>query len=386
MRRVLTKLSSFLAITLLVGPTATAQAVVAEPPTEDHGMPVRVQTLMSAGKVIENLRDQAEVIWLEGDVLWLAKRSDQGPWSISGTFSHELTRIERSDLWAVGLRWNQWPEAMINVSFIRTDTQGEKSQQYQWRGDRAPAMASQAEPLIIETLEMNGPGGHKQRKITIVLPPGRQTDQPLPAVLLADGQSAERWGRVIAALVKEGKARPVAVIGVHSGGYKGDRAEPYNPELDVRAMEYLEGFAPERFDAHLSWVIGTVLPEVSRRYMISTEREDLAVAGFSNGGAFAATAAARRSDVFGAAITLSVGVPPEAEVFNAQAPRVDLYLAAGELEPHFLEGTKATRDRAKKAGWETAFRSYAAGHDADMWVLAAEQFVPLIFPPGRSQD
>lgn len=367
-----------------IGGTHAASAS-AQAPARPSAAPFEAVPLPDdEARLIAGLNGQAEGVWLDGDVLWVAKKSPDGPWKSIGGISQTLARVDGSDVWAVGLRWDRWPEAFMKVAILGGELPAGGPEYLAWRGERAPAPPAQAEPGKTETFQLPGPIPGSKRTITVVLPPEHDGEDPLPAIVLADGQSAEAWGRVIAGLVLEGKARPLAVVGVHSGKYEGDRDLPYNPELDVRAREYLEGYDQERFIAHLDWVIDSVLPEVSRRHAISLRREDLAVAGFSNGGAFAAAAAFRRADVFGAALALSVGVTPEIEPRVPDAPMPRFYLAAGELEHRFLDHTMTTRDRLAAAGGEATLVSFVAGHDSEMWTLAMSRFVPAMFPPAHA--
>ncbi|MGP1272928.1 MAG: alpha/beta hydrolase [Phycisphaerales bacterium] len=361
--------------------TVPPLAIADEPASLRVGQPEIVHAAAFDENFGERLLDRSEDIWLDGDVLWFAKRDAGGPWNITGSISQAMAPLQGTDIWAVGLRWDRWSEAFIRVSFTGAEAPPGRREFHVWRGEHAPEVPHRAQPGLVETIEIDGPVEGGRRKITVVLPPGTRDGKPIPAIVLADGQSADAWGDVVAALVLEGSVRPLAIVGIHSGGYDGDRSQPYDPNLDLRAKEYLDGHDPERFDAHLSWVIDSVLPEVSRRYAVSLRRDDLAVAGFSNGGAFAATAAARRSDRFRAALALSVGVPPEAESFQQHARGVRFFLAAGELEPRFFHNTEVTHHRAERAGWDSIFMSYVAGHEPDLWILAAAQFVPLMFPP-----
>jgi enterochelin esterase-like enzyme len=358
-----------------------AQAAAAQEPVAQRNAPIEVVPSTDAEAVITSrLHDRTEGVWLDGDVLWCVKKSADGPWQTLGSVAYPLTQVGSTDLWAVGLRWDRWPEAFLRVAFLGSEPPAGPPAYLTWRGDRAPAPADRAEPGKIDSFSLAGPLKGSERSITVVLPPGYEEMDRLPAIVLADGQNAEAWGKVIAALVNEKKCRPVAIVGVHSGKYEGDRSQPYDPDLDVRAREYLEGYDQERFDKHLNWVIDSVLPEVARRHPISLARDDLAVAGFSNGGAFAAAVGLRRSDVFGMALALSVGVSPEIEPRAPDAAMARFYLAAGELEPQFLKHTSLTHDRIKQAGGEAKLESFVAGHDQEMWTLALSRFVPEMFP------
>ncbi len=380
--------TAFLAALILnaaaLGGVHAAMTSVQDPATPSTAPFEIVSPPADSARLIAGLGRQAEGVWLDDDVLWLATSNPGGPWKTTGGIPVTLTQVDGTNIWAVGLRWDRWPEAFMKVAFLGDDLPAGPLKYLSWRGERAPTPPAQADPGKTESFQLPGPVPGSERTITVVLPPNHDGDDPLPAIVLADGQSAEAWGRVIAALVLEGKARPLAVVGVHSGTYEGDRGLPYDPQLDVRAREYLEGFDQERFAAHLDWMIETVLPEAARRYAISLRREDLAVAGFSNGGAFAASAALRRGDVFGTALAMSVGVPPEAKPRAEDAPVARFFFAAGELEHRFLNHTQITRDRVHAAGGETMLVQYVAGHDAEMWKLAMSRFVPLMFPSAQA--
>ena len=361
---------------------AHAAITLAQEPTEQTIAPVEVvPTPDDHTRIVAGLGGRAEAMWLEGEVLWLVKDNPDGPWSTIGGVSVPLKQVDGTDLWAIGLRWDRWAEAFMGVAFLNNKPPAGPIVYQTWRGERAPSPPEQAPPGRIESFELPGPVQGSKRTITVVLPPGYKGQEHLPAIVLADGQSAEEWGGVVAAMVIKEKAQPVAVVGVHSGGYAGDRSQPYDPELDVRAREYLEGFDKERFDDHLNWVIESVLPEVSRRYAISLQRENLGVAGFSNGGAFAATAALRRGDVFGMALAMSVGVPPDLEPRVQGVPMARFYFAAGELEHQFLDHTTITFDSVKAAGGDARLVSFVAGHDPEMWRLALARYLPEMFPP-----
>lgn len=371
---VLLAFSGYLAaIAAAAGHAAGDTAAASGPRFDMVRLPASVEPLR------DGLQGRDEGVWLDGDVLWLAKRSADGPWSTVGGVAVPLRRVGDSDVWAAGLRWDRWPEAILRVAFVAdAHTEGEPTF-LAWRGLEAPTEPARAEPGLIATFTLPGPIEEADRSITVVLPPDYQLHTPLPTLVLADGQSAASWGEVIAGLSNAGRARPVAIVGVHSGGYTGDSAKPYDPALDLRAREYLEGFDRPSFDAHLEWIVETVLPTAAARYPISHNRDDLAVAGFSNGGSFAAAAALRRDDVFAASLALSIGVPPE--VNASEPPTARFFLAAGVLEHRFLEGTSRMHDELVKAGGTAFLETFVGGHDQDLWTLALSHYLPTMFPP-----
>ncbi len=347
-----------------------------------HSIPYEIikPTSEQTQEIEHQLGSETERIWLDGDVLWIAKRSPDDSWKATGGVSTKLFRINESDTWAVGLGWDKWPHAFIKVGLYNDDFPSGTIEYINWRGNQAPIKLRRKEPSLIHTFDFDGPSKDEKRSITVVMPP-EHDGSPIPTLVLADGQSAEDWGEVIATLVLEGKVQPIAVVGVHSGEYEGDRSKPYDSRLDTRASEYLEGFDQERFDAHLNWVIESVLPEVARQFNISLERGELAIAGFSNGGAFAASAALRRNDVFSMSLAMSIGIPPEIEPQTPGSPMSTFYFAAGELEPRFLQQTTTTYEQVQNADGEAQIRSYVAGHDAELWITAMAEYLPKMFPP-----
>jgi len=332
-----------------------------------------------ASPFLDRLGGEKQNVWLDGDVLHFAHVAPQGPVQVVGGVQEELARVPGSDLWLLRLRWPHWREGFVAYTFLGPDIMpGGKLEV--WRGDGAPSLPRYAEAAArVEHLELDSRALGEKRKVTVILPPGEHRD--LPAIVMADGQSAESWGRILRTLIDEGRMRPVALIGIHNGGYRGDHTQPFDPQLDMRAREYLERMDPERFDRHLRWVTDEVLPEVARRFGVSTRREELAVAGFSNGGSFAAAAALRRPDVFGAALPFSVGVLPEGERPDGPLPR--FFFAAGELEPSFLKTTRETMEKVRAWGAAAEMQAYSAGHDSIMWDIALTRFAPQVFPPQR---
>lgn len=323
------------------------------------------------------LDGRTQAVWLDGDVLHFACIRTEGPIQLAGGVQEQLARIGDSDLWLARVKWSNWNQALVACTFFGPDMKPVAPLDV-WRGEQAPPMPEYSEaPAQIETLEIDSPNLGEKRSVTIVLPPG--VDHDVPAIVMADGQSAANWGKILRALIDSGHMRPTAIIGIHSGEYRGDRTREFDPQLDMRAREYLEPFDAERFAAHLRWVTDEVLPLAAEKYGISTRREDLAVAGFSNGGSFAAAAALRRPDVFGAALAFSVGVMPEGEKPVGPLPR--FYFASGELEPSFLKTTRKTLDLVRGWGAEAELQSYCAGHDSLMWDIALARFAPMAFPP-----
>lgn len=325
--------------------------------------------------IAARLEGKESAVWLEGDVLHLAAKGRE-PMQVTGGIQMPLKQVPESDLWVARLKMDGWDSAFISYAFLGKEFRPGIRFEF-WRGKNAPPDPRRVEkPHRIETFETASQILGESRGVTVYLPPGEHKN--LPAVVMADGGAASQWAMSLEVLIREGKVRPMAIIGIHSGGYKGDRSQPYDPKLDMRAREYLHASDPDRFKLHLKWVTDELLPEMAERFGISRKREDLAVAGFSNGGAFAASAGAMANQTFGAAIPLSVGLPSLGERPSGPLPK--FFFAAGKLEAGFLRGTTQAYEKVKGWGAEAELEPYVAGHDPLMWEMAFNRFVQKVFP------
>ena len=325
----------------------------------------------------ERLGDDDHAVWLENDTLHILHRAADGPVELAGGLQMPMQRLDGTDLWLLRLRWDRWNNAFIKYAFFGPQPP-KRFDFHSWQGpDAPPPPRTVKEEGRVETFRVHSAALDEMRTITVVLPPGEHAD--LPAIVLADGQGAEAWSRILHALAEDGAVRPVAVVGIHSGAYRGTPGQPYDPDLDDRGRDYIESHDPDRFEAHLRWVTEEVLPLVAERFGISTRREDLAIAGFSNGGAFAASAGLRAPHRFGHVMAFSVGAPPQMPAQVEPAPQ--FFLAAGTLETGFLRGTRAVLDLARSREIPAEMITFAAGHDAGMWDRALAVFAPRVFPP-----
>jgi dienelactone hydrolase len=166
---------------------------------------------------------------------------------------------------------------------------------------------------------------------------------------------------------------PVAVVGIASGGITLERGEDggprdYCPQDDPRARAYLQRVDPPYFRAHLDYVIDSVLRRADRELGKALPRITF---GMSNGGSWAAAAAAVCPGEFAAVIAFSMGSAPE----GAELPRHPHALAAGKREPPFLQTTCAYAEALRRGGAAVRLRTPARGHEYRMWV---EEFAPAL--------
>jgi enterochelin esterase-like enzyme len=265
-------------------------------------------------------------------------------------------------LWEASLRISRLDEAVISIVAVPrragSDQPGRMPDQLVWRGPRAAALPSVEQPAgqldehTLDSAALRGP-----RQVTVYRPPGAAG--PLPGCILADGQSALGFAQVLEPAILAGDVPPILLVGVHNA------ADPGRPWPDRRGQEYLPGHSRPRFNAHLDFVTGEVIPWAARH--LQAAGGPWISAGFSNGGVWAIAAAQRRPDVFTAVAAFSAGVVPRQIAGRARAARVRHYLAAGTLEAGFRSATRQWAERLQRAGLPCRYQEWIGGHDGFWW-------------------
>ncbi len=360
-----------------IGGAAVPAAIVPGNPTGPDTYEV-LPASVDVSAIEKAMGERSEHVWLEGDVLTFAIRSKEGPARLNGGIQQPMNRIQGTDLWTVQLRLGDWSKAIIGYAFMKSPT--DLSGKFKvWRGPLAPALVAYA-PAVdkVETILMPSGVLGEARTISLVLPKLPPEGEKIPTIILADGQSVDNFGKLLRTLIDEGKVRPVAIVGIHSGGYRGDQTKEYDADLDMRARDYLPMVDEAQFAKHLAWVVDEVLPKAASTLPISTAREDLAVCGYSNGGVFAAAAGMKRADIFGKVMAFSVGIPPTGP--KPQGPLPTFRFASGRLEPSFLKGTTKALETVKGWGADARLETYTAAHDSFMWEHAFTVFATELFP------
>ena len=177
--------------------------------------------------------------------------------------------------------------------------------------------------------------------------------------MLMDGQSARGFAQVLEPAILAGAVPPVLLVGVHNA------TDPARPWPDRRTQEYLPRHSRRRFDAHLRFVTGEVIPWAASQ--AGAADGPWVAAGFSNGAAWAIAAAQRRPDVFSAVAGFSAGVVPVRLSHEARMAGVRHYLAAGTLESGFRQATRQWSERLQRAGLPCRHTEWVGGHDSFWW-------------------
>ena len=181
----------------------------------------------------------------------------------------------------------------------------------------------------------------------------------MPGCVLADGESVREFAPTLDSAIEAGAVPPVLLVGLHNAG------GVLTSGSDLRAQEYLPGHNRRRFDAHLRFVTGEVLPWADERF--GPVDGPWIAAGFSNGAVWAIAAAQRRPELIGAVAAFSAGVVPKRISGAARSAGVRHYLAAGTLEPGFRRSTREWAERLDRAGLACRHEEWIGGHDQVWW-------------------
>lgn len=315
-------------------------------------------------------------VFVDGDRITFLGKGAVNPFVIPDWMQAKPIRDEARDLWVTQIRM---PDAE-RFFFTYWVKDGDHRIRRVFRAARAPKAPTSAGKLLgsLQTIPFASRELGEVRSVTVYLPPNG--GEPLDAVYMADGQSCEDFARILEPLILAKRVAPTAIIGLFHGEFKGDIAH-YDFQQDFRAREYLKFVDPERFESHLRFVTGEVVPWAERKFNLAPGSRHRALFGFSNGGAFALVASAERSDIFGAALPFSIAVFDRDgfrnEVRGKRLPRY--WITAGTMES-FSRISESATDLLREAHASVRYDTYVAGHDSQMWELGFARAIPKVFP------
>ena len=345
----------------------------------DEARPCEQPLALSPAAVEALLGPAREAWWVLGDTVTVVARRE-GETRLCCAMQSALREIAPG-LQSVTLRVPDIDSAIFDIRLMP----GEWSDSAPvWRGRQAPA----APPAVprpadrfgfhrIESVHLG-----EERSIQVYVPPGLAEGERVPVIYLADGLHPE-YAAILEAAILEGRVRPAIIVGVPAG--RSPDSAACAPRCDRRSQEYLIDIpeaTPEelRFDRFARFVAEEVIPLVEASYPASPRPEDRATAGYSSGGAWAVTMAARRPDLFRKAIGLSVGWLPAAEAAGALGGS-RVFLGAGLLESgRFLDRTRLAADRARAAGADVRLVTPNGGHAHETWQILFADALAWLFP------
>jgi hypothetical protein len=228
-------------------------------------------------------RDQSELrwrlgagrfaVWSEVDVLHVLWRGEGDRVLLGGGLSAPMWPVRgAAGLWEVSLRVRRLDEAVTTLFVLALRASdlpfGQVAiDRVTWRGPRAPVDQTSGRPLagrirehVLQSIALRAP-----RTVSVYVPPGEAGTGPLRGCVLADGESTRAFAQALEPAIMSGAAPPVLLVGVHSA------ADPANP-ADPRAREYLPRQEPRRFESHLRFVTGEVIPWATRTFPVNGGR------------------------------------------------------------------------------------------------------------------
>lgn len=338
---------------------------------------------------------------LEGDTLTLfANTALNAPPAMCCTlWNFNWAKLGKDGLWGARTRLAEADKALIKLAIFDT-AKGEMSEFIHLRGPNAPAEAlfitdteQELEGTMIETT-LASPELGETRRLIIYLPPNHKPDETTATLIMADGDSARYYARMIDPMIKAGLIRPLALIGVPSGASGIVDPPEELTKYDVRSLDYLPEYDkihtpeiiathPNRFEKHMAFVTETLLTWVRTEYGLSSNRLDTGFTGQSNGGVVSLYAGYLHPEIFGISIPISPGWRNQAltELASAKGDKSKFFIAAGLYEPSFLASARASAAGLKAAGYDVTTTWNAAGHSPDQTEAMLFKYLPLAFPP-----
>jgi enterochelin esterase-like enzyme len=333
---------------------------------------MRVWQPRDPGMLADRLGASRLTAWAEGDVLHVLWRGQADMVQLAGGVQAQMWPVDGAPgLWEASVRIRCLAGSVISLA-VSAQAAGaagppQSGDTVMWRGPLSPAARPAADPLrgTLTQHSLESPALGAPRRVTVYRPPAAATRPgPLPGCVLADGQSALRFARVLEPAIMAGEVPPVLLAGVHNA------ADPTRAWPDLRAAEYLPDRDRRRFGAHLRFVTGTVIPWAAREH--GARPAGWIAAGFSNGASWAINAGQRRPGLFTGVAALSPGAVPRRVSRAAAQAGIRHYLAAGTLEAGFRMATREWVQRLERAGLPCRYREWAGGHDSYWW----EQHLP----------
>jgi len=222
--------------------------------------------------------------------------------------------------------------------------------------------ADVAGSCVTETLDYDG-----GREVTVYLPPGR----PEAMVFAGDGQLISSWGADLEAAATP----PTMIVGIHRTGSEDEM---------VRLREYSPGFDATRFAAHERFFVHTVDEWVRSRFGVALPADRTAVAGVSASAELSLAMGMRHPDRYRTVFAASPGGgyrPPALLPHNL--PRT--YLAAGTLEPFFLDNANRWAEALRAAGADVVMSEQPGEHGDPFWQAEFVEMVRWAFGSERAR-
>ncbi len=303
--------------------------------------------------------------WADGDVLTFVCES---PTPVAVTPVFPIPTWDAGDgLQVLSLRVERLDEAVITYTFSPLSGGpvrglGRGSHDGRFRGPASPEELPSNDPLAgssfdhaVESAALGEP-----RRVTVYRPPGHSPGDATPVVYATDGNLFAPYARRLDAAIESGTCPPVVVVAAHSAAM--DQISG-----NIRALEYLQGFDRERFEAHQRFFVVELAAWAETELGVATEPAKRGIFGCSDGGGHALITAQRNPTKFGHVFAFSTGTPPEVSTSWSAETHPLVHLCAGTLEGGFHQATEAWAGYLHLQGAGCHFTERVCGHDLIQW-------------------
>lgn len=284
----------------------------------------RVKQPLTSELVEQRLQGKTLAWWRHEDLFTVVARNTGNDVRLSGAINAPLAQLQGTDLWVLTMKIPRLDQAVIDM--IVTPSGPRTGDMPEWRGvaaEPAPLLINTLRgKLITETLESKHLG--EPRRLTIYLPEHFDPSATYPVAYFADGRGVGLFAHLIEPAIREGRVRPIVMVGVHSG------------DDDKRSREYLRGWRGSEQDTAL-----------------------------------------RHPAMFGAAAAVSLGWDSSGEIIE-RADRPRILLATGLLDAFILQ-TRKTAARAALSVKGVTLITPVSGHGPAMQELLLDDILIWAF-------
>lgn len=327
----------------------------------------RVPAAIDKAETERRLADGDDAVWAEDGVLYVVARRQAETVTLCCSIQSGMERVAGTeDIWALSARVESLERAVIETMiFADADNGPPLAQVPKWRGPMAPSAVETADIpegwLIERTIESKPLD--ETRQLTIYRP---ESSAPMPVIYMADGESVSQFAMTLQPLIERGVLRPIMIVGLHSG--------PANPAPDtdtnlIRHQEYLVGWGDvmqPRWTGHDRFLREEVMP-LAESLGASSRAEDRAVAGYSNGAAWALAMGVAHPEIFDKVMALSFGWGWGGLDEMLARARPGDWIGAGTMEPPFHEASEKAAETLAGKARRVTFDSRVSGHSPVMW-------------------
>jgi len=209
--------------------------------------------------------------------------------------------------------------------------------------------------MPINKLQIKSTSLAESREMTVFLPSSHSPASNCPIVFCTDGQALAMFAHGFESRIRDCELPEIVLVGVHSSQH--------------RAQEYTLGYNDLKYRTHEQFFTEEVPEWLKSEFGLVTDRSRTGVFGFSHGGAFVLTMAARHRDLYGLVIAFSIAGGFEQFQITEQSHELSprFYLSAGTREKPLLKTTRRLAKHLNRHKIDCVVTERPAGHDYEYW-------------------